>query len=168
MGRRARVTLALLWGFLVLFAVVGAIVAVVLGARGELAQATLLGAACAVMIVGAHAIERFVGKRRGSRAPVRRSTFRRMSARASRVGLAALIVGIAGLTAKQVTVIADVGVADWLRTDTTSPFEVGVVIAVLHVLLFLVAWPIWRAGEYLRARIYATRLSRAVKRPAGR
>jgi uncharacterized membrane protein YciS (DUF1049 family) len=106
------------------------------------------------MSAGAFAIERFGLKRSGSRA-----------GRASRIALAALIVGFAGVTAKQVTVIADVGVAEWLRT-TTSPFEVGVVIAVLHLLLFLVAWPTWRAGEYLRARIYAARLSRAVKRPS--
>jgi hypothetical protein len=169
MGRRATVLLALLWGFLVLFAGGGAIVAVLLATRGELGQATLLGAACALMVAGAYAIDRFAAqKRHGSRAKAGTFTFRRVSARASRVALAALIVGVTGLTAKQVTVIADVGVADWLRTDTTSPFEVGVVVAVIQVLLFLVAWPLWRAGEYLRERIYAWRLNRAIKRPTGR
>lgn len=166
MGRRATILLALLWGFLVLFAIFGGIVGVVLAGKGEAVQAVLVVAASCGLMAVAYAIERVVElKRYGTRVAARRLTFRRVSARAARVGLAALIVGLVGISAKQVSVIADVGVADWLRTDTTSPFEVGVVIVALHLLLFLVAWPLWTAGEYVWARIYAIRLSRSIKRP---
>jgi hypothetical protein len=106
MGRRATVLLALLWGFLVLFAAFGGIVAVVLAARGEAVQAVLLAAACAGLMAVAYAIERAARvKRYGTHVAGRRFSFRRASSRAARVGLAAVIVGFVGISAKQVSVI---------------------------------------------------------------
>jgi hypothetical protein len=169
MGRGMIVLLMVVWGHLVLFALFGGIVAVVLAARGDLLQAALLGAGCAGLVATAQAIERFaVLKRYGTRARGRRLTFRRVAARAGRIVVAAAIVGLVGISANQVRVIADVGVADWLRRETTSLFEVVVILVVLHLLLFLMAWPAWSAGQYVRDRIYALRLGRAIKRLAGR
>jgi hypothetical protein len=116
MGRGMIVLLMVVWGHLVLFALFGGIVSVVLAARGDLLQAALLGAGCAGLVATAQAIERFaVLKRYGTRARGRRLTFRRVAARAGRIVVAAAIVGLVGISANQVRVIADVGVADWLE-----------------------------------------------------